>query len=878
MEYDGSVRKCNGQIAQFAYGADGWDPVKLLRVNLEHLNDPWDQVKTSLLDHSWEAYRACVNTKETYRACAPEETYRACVNTKDAVDSKSDESQRKKLWQEHVDSECRELRDIHAYLQRHKKSLMHNLGSVASDLMLFPASLKDEFYQTEIEHRHSALHRRCTDLTVERLRRCLTEALVQLRDANPCTKYYLLTNFTCKRLIVKRLWTCKMVQETLERVIRRVLRAHVNPHEMVGSLAAESFGEPCTQMTLNTFHSAGQGARVVSSGIPRVLELLYMSKNIKTPSVAIAVDETLAQSQQMFHKWKHLLKDTTFGDLILPETVNILWEPDPREPSPDATYTEKALVRLHSLFLDPGLMVGQGSSSYPHSHWVLSAHLNKGAMVDRGLVPKDIGRILRAHLNRDCKGDGGALVTASETGMDDWIIRFRVPAVRDLVQNSGAFARSQDAKKSFERDLCLSMLSELSRNLRISGLAGITNFSTREEFGRVIVDTVGTNLLDIWMLDGCQWQRTISNDLHEVHEMLGIEAATEVLFYELKTVISMAAANISDKHLVLLADVMTRHGFLLSINRHGFTHVNNVMARASFEETMDNLMEAAMHGEVDPMQDIVSNIVVGQTVPAGTGKVVTMVDSSYKELVLNQLKAKPGRPEHVVWVTIPCPTVEDLVESVASHCSSSSSAGNGATAAAAAAARRGVVDPLEDWVPPCSTFASALRDPIDDFGSNLHQHHLTTADAEAALCSSSSSTLGAASLWNNDATATMAPFMAYRPSSPVSVSSSTQLLTDDADVLPAGMVLSARPMYRPSSPVSERELYRSPRGSGSPLDPTSLQVMDFSGADWCLPTPGVLHQQQQQQTVGSSEDPRSSRPDPMFTPLTDARAPETPDN
>ncbi len=140
------------------------------------------------------------------------------------------------------------------------------------------------------------------------------------------------------------------------------------------------------------------------------------------------------------------------------------------------------------------------------------------------------------------------------------------------------------------------------------------------------------------MIDGADWSNTASNVIHEVREFLGIEAATEVIFNELKSVMTMASASISDRHLLLLTDVMTRHGYLVAINRHGFNRLNCPMARASFEETIENLFEAAGTAEKDPITDIVSNVSVGQTVPAGTGRVHTLVQRSYLHAMERQQK------------------------------------------------------------------------------------------------------------------------------------------------------------------------------------------------------------------------------------------------
>ena len=57
--------------------------------------------------------------------------------------------------------------------------------------------------------------------------------------------------------------------------------------ESIGTVAAQSIGEPTTQMTLNTFHFAGVSAKNVTLGVPRLTEIINISKNIKTPSLTV---------------------------------------------------------------------------------------------------------------------------------------------------------------------------------------------------------------------------------------------------------------------------------------------------------------------------------------------------------------------------------------------------------------------------------------------------------------------------------------------------------------------------------------------------------------------------------------------------------------
>ena len=95
--------------------------------------------------------------------------------------------------------------------------------------------------------------------------------------------------FLRSKLATKRvLRDYRLSKEALEWVVGSILAdfrsSVVHPGEMCGVLAAQSIGEPATQMTLNTFHNTGIGAKNVTLGVPRLNEILNVGKNIKTPS------------------------------------------------------------------------------------------------------------------------------------------------------------------------------------------------------------------------------------------------------------------------------------------------------------------------------------------------------------------------------------------------------------------------------------------------------------------------------------------------------------------------------------------------------------------------------------------------------------------
>ena len=140
-------------------------------------------------------------------------------------------------------------------------------------------------------------------------------------------------------------------------------------------------------------------------------------------------------------------------------------------------------------------------------------------------------------------------------------------------------------------------------------------FENNEEW---YMETNGNNLLEILIQKDVDSNRTISNDINEVYETLGIEAARQVLLNEINEVLEGEGVNF--RHLSLLVDTMTNRGTLLSIDRHGINRSDiGPFAKCSFEETSDMLIKAGIFGEFDKVNGVSANIMLGQIPPCGTG-------------------------------------------------------------------------------------------------------------------------------------------------------------------------------------------------------------------------------------------------------------------
>ncbi|CDI76181.1 DNA-directed RNA polymerase, related [Eimeria acervulina] len=111
-----------------------------------------------------------------------------------------------------------------------------------------------------------------------------------------------------------------------------------------------------------------------------------------------------------------------------------------------------------------------------------------------------------------------------------------------------------------------------------------------------------------------------SNHVVEVAQILGIEAARQVIIDEIKKCMEAYSMNIDCRHMTLLGDVMTFRGEVLGINRFGIQKMRaSTLVLASFEETNEHLFEAAVHHRSDPVKGVSECIIMGKPIALGTG-------------------------------------------------------------------------------------------------------------------------------------------------------------------------------------------------------------------------------------------------------------------
>lgn len=411
----------------------------------------------------------------------------------------------------------------------------------------------------------------------------------------------------------------------------------VNPGEMCGVLAAQSIGEPATQMTLNTFHSSGIGSKNVTLGVPRLNEILNMSKNIKTPSVTInlKVRDDEREATDLMHK----IEFTRLGDITL--RTEIHYDPDPRTSVIDE---DRDLVVSTVDFAE-----FEGVNMDEMSPWVLRIILdpkfiNARVVLDSTFTIADIATKITEYF-----GNGVHVIYSDVNSQTGFVLRVRLVVPPSDMPNPDGLG-DEDGGTNFgqeDHELLRRMQRNLLDNLHLYGVPGIKKvyysqkkapywdendgFGVRQEW---VLETDGSNLAEILTYPQVDHRATQSNDVVEMFQVLGIEGARASLFNELRGVLSFDGAYVNCRHITCLADCMTFGGYLMAVSRHGINKgETGPLLRASFEETVEVFMNSAAFSHYDMLTGVTENIMLGQLGRLGTGMVDLLLD--YDKLALS---------------------------------------------------------------------------------------------------------------------------------------------------------------------------------------------------------------------------------------------------
>jgi DNA-directed RNA polymerase II subunit RPB1 len=609
VKYDGTVRNSLGDIIQFVYGEDGMDGQHIERQKV-------DMIMCS--DAKFEKMFR-VDVTDPKFSIRPDLLEQASEIEGDIE------------VQRYLDEEFEQLT---ADRVTFRKAVEARLGDDGEQWQL-PLNIARTIESAKTKFRikegaRSDLH----PVEVITKVREMLDTLVVVRGDDPLTieaqnsatmlfKALLRSRLAFKRLVVDHSLNKLALDNILGDIGNRFLRAQASPGEMVGVLAAQSIGEPATQMTLNTFHFTGISSKNVTLGVPRLKEILNASENLKTPSMMIYMQGQDRSSQEAAKRLRSAVEHTSFRSVC--EVTEIYYDPDIRD---TVVAADKDTVEAYFIVPDDDM-----DDPDRQSKWMLRIVLGRRKLLDKGLTVSDVA----AKVKEDFQGQ--VAVIFSDNNADEQVIR-----IRQFVDKNQDFNGEEDE----EQDALKQVESFLLKNLTIRGVEGIDRaFIDHKAIPRIkedgsitksssdplceewFLNTSGSAFKDVLELEGVDATRCYTNSFLEVVSVLGIEAGRAAMARELWNVLSFDGSYVNDRHLAILSDVMTARGKIMPITRHGINRAETgALMRCSFEETVEILLDAAAVGELDDCRGISENVMLGQLAPLGTGDMEIHLDEA----------------------------------------------------------------------------------------------------------------------------------------------------------------------------------------------------------------------------------------------------------
>jgi DNA-directed RNA polymerase subunit A' len=350
----------------------------------------------------------------------------------------------------------------------------------------------------------------------------------------------------------------KLSKAGIESVCKKGLELYDNskaePGQAVGIVTAQSIGEPGTQMTLRTFHTAGIAEKNVTLGLPRIIELVDARKKPATPSMDIYLDNDTKVSQEKAVEVARDIKETKISDLVI------------------RTVTDHATE--------------------------IKLEFDMKKVETRHVTLEQVSSLLES--NKKFK-----LEFAKNT------------IILKLIEESDA--------------LTVNTIKNKVLKSTVRGVADIERVTLKHDNGEWIIQTTGSNVAKILHVKGIDKQNIRTNNVFEIAETLGIEAARNSLINELKFTLENQGLEVDTRYLMLVSDLMCHKGYLQQIGRHGIAgSKDSVLARAAFEITVPTIAGAARLGQVEELKGITENVIVGSQIPIGSGTVDIYMQSATK--------------------------------------------------------------------------------------------------------------------------------------------------------------------------------------------------------------------------------------------------------
>jgi DNA-directed RNA polymerase II subunit RPB1 len=598
VHYDYTVRSATGDIYQFLYGEDGINGAGLLE---------WQSIKFVYMPYDKLA--------ETYRF-SPNEKWELYM--RDAAVKKM---QKVKDYKERLNNQFKKLVGIRDNLVDNiilRKYLTTIMSPIHLERLITNVKTKFGLHTKEAEKLRSDL----TPFEVDEEVSKLIDDLHINNQPNKVMATLVMFYMSPKEIIFRHRFNKTAFSYLIEMVRVKYQQTKVNPGEMVGPLAAQSLGEVSTQLTLNTFHTAGKASAVTTGGVTRLKELMAYTKKIKTPSIMVYLDDEYRKDKSKALNLRNNMELTTISDIV--SSVSLYLDSN-LNTDIDA---DKTLIDIYKMFGEINDTIKEDNP------WILRVKFSRDKMMERNITMNDLYLIVQQNFaNINC------IYTDDNSG--ELVMRLKLEFESDSHNADKDIVKIKEFEQKFVSTIIKGipginhiMMDKVKENITQVSEGNV--YAPDDEW---ILVTSGSNLEELLIQEHVDTVRTISNDVHEVYEIFGIEAARNVIHREFSKLLE----SVSYRHIGLLADFMTNKGYIMPIDRHGINRGNaGPLAKSSFEETFDQLLNAGVYGKVDNMDGVSANIMMGQIAPAGTGFPSFLLD---EKMMVEELKKRPPPPK-----------------------------------------------------------------------------------------------------------------------------------------------------------------------------------------------------------------------------------------
>lgn len=657
--YDNTLRNANGNIIQYLYGGDGFDASKIELEYLNHLRLSHEEfiLKYKYLDSDIEDLRYKLDDATYTRF----------------IENYSEEQKLIDLEYEKIEADRLFFRKLYNFKLPNKiyspvnfeRLLYHinykigNTGIIKGDLTPGEIITKiGELLDNLIVSSNTNINRLCT---------------INFKSL-------VLNKINSKKLLFEYNINSKSFDLLLNIIKLKFNNALLSPGESIGIVAAQSIGEPTTQLTLDTFHTVGMtDKKPVVNGVQRIKEIIELIEEPKSSSNTIYIKDSVILSLNLIYEDKEI----TFKDLeddlkaryllcktpedlaelkniknkyveLLLEKLNIL--------KSDYTYIkfgdlilkteilydsneEQSIVPEDQPFINAYYKYYKNNNSFDQENWIIRFELNKNELIANNI---DIS-LIQFIFDTSEKLSGLINCIFSDINSDKIICRVKVIEKTTNPMELLEFIENELSELKIKgiKGIKRTILDKVKRDIKLDNGSIISLINNSELYNKLelatllsydyVIYTNGNNLVEILNSPYVDTVKTSSNNIFEVYCIFGIEGARQVIINELYEVFANNGhESINLRHIELLVDVMTSNGTLNKVNRFGAKKNNTgPIARSSFEEPTKHFTQAAVFAEVDNMEGVSSKIMTGEFITFGTNAHEIILDERIISAVID---------------------------------------------------------------------------------------------------------------------------------------------------------------------------------------------------------------------------------------------------